>query len=114
MSASFGWLMAPAGAVSGDFEPMRDAQMTAECLCAMPAFQANDVILLYRAADRHCRLRRFLHAPETGKRSMHLDDQSRELPGGDLVMPHVAADNVCDLIEIDPWRRILFGHLCAP
>jgi hypothetical protein len=30
------------------------------------------------------------------------------------VMPHVAADDARDLIEIDPWRRILFGHLRAP
>jgi hypothetical protein len=33
---------------------------------------------------------------------MHLDDQSYELVGPDLVMPHVAADDVRDLIEIDP------------
>jgi len=41
---------------------------------------------------------------------MHLDDQPCELVGRDPVMPHIAADDVRDVIKIDPWRRILFGH----
>ena len=81
---------------------MRDAQMTTQCLRAMPTLEAHDVIVLNRASDWHRRLRRLFHAPETGERPMHLDDQSRELVGCDLVMPHVAADDACDLMEIDP------------
>jgi hypothetical protein len=30
------------------------------------------------------------------------------------MMPHVAADDACDLIEIDLRRRVLLGHVCAP
>jgi hypothetical protein len=40
--------------------------------------------------------------PEPGKGLMHSDNQSRELAGGDLVMPNVAADDVRNFIEIDP------------
>ena len=39
--------------------------------------------------------------PETGERSTHLDNQSRELVGRELVMPHVAADDLRDPIGID-------------
>jgi hypothetical protein len=35
--------------------------------------------------------------PEIGERLMHLDDQSYELVGPDLVMPHVATDDVRDV-----------------
>jgi hypothetical protein len=45
---------------------------------------------------------------------MYFDDQSYELVERDLVMPHVAADDVRDTIEIDPRCRVLFCHLCAP
>ena len=72
----------PAGAVIGDFEIMGDPQMPAEHLGAIPALEANDVILLYRASNRNRRHQRFLHrwrASETGERSMHLANQSREL-----------------------------------
>jgi hypothetical protein len=34
--------------------------------------------------------------PETAERSMHLGNQSHELVGPDLVMPHVAADDARD------------------
>ena len=40
-----GW-QSPAGAVIGDFEIMGDPQMPAEHLGAIPALEANDVILL--------------------------------------------------------------------
>ena len=72
----------PAGAVIGDFEIMGDPQMPAEHLGAIPALEANDVILLYRASNRNRRHQRFLHrwrTLETGERSMHLANQSREL-----------------------------------
>jgi hypothetical protein len=81
---------------------MRGAQMTAKYLHATPALEANDVILLYRAADRYGRLGRLLHAPENGERTMDRDDQSDELIWSELMMPHIAADDAHDLIEIDP------------
>jgi hypothetical protein len=52
--------------------------------------------------------------PETAERSMHLGNQSHELVGPDLVMPHVAADDARDPIRIDLRRRILFCHVSAP
>jgi hypothetical protein len=44
---------------------------------------------------------------------MHLDYQSCELVGLDLVMPHVAGDDLRDLIEIDP-RLPVFCHRVLP
>ena len=45
---------------------------------------------------------------------MHLDNQSRELVGRDLVMPHIAADDLRHLIGIDPRWRVLFCHRVLP
>jgi hypothetical protein len=44
---------------------------------------------------------------------MHFDNQPCELVGRDPAMPPIAADDVRDVIKIDPWHRILFGH-CTP
>ena len=38
----------PAGAVTGDVEPMSGAQMSAESLCTKSALEANNIILLHR------------------------------------------------------------------
>jgi hypothetical protein len=96
----------PAGAVIGVFEIMGDPQMSAKRLRTIPALEANHIVLLHRSPDRHRRFAGLLHwwraTPEIGERLMHLDDQSYELVGPDLVMPHVAADDVRDLMEIDP------------
>ena len=80
---------------------MRDAQMPAKHLRVKSALEANDVIPLHRVLDRNRRLQRLLHASETGERAMDLEDQSCELIGLNLVMPHVASDDVRDLIEIN-------------
>jgi hypothetical protein len=80
---------------------MRDAQMPAKHLRVKPALEANDVIPLHRVLDRNRRLRRLLDASETGERAMDLEDQSCELIGLNLVMPHVASDDVRDLIEVN-------------
>jgi hypothetical protein len=52
--------------------------------------------------------------PKTGERPMHLDDQSCELVDRDLVMPHIAADDLRDLMEIDSRRPVLFCHRVLP
>jgi hypothetical protein len=57
-------------------------------------------------------LRRLLK-PETGERAMDSDDQSVELIWSELMMPHIAARDARDLIEIDPERRGL-GHCVLP
>jgi hypothetical protein len=72
------------------------------------------MVRLHRASNRNRRLKGLLHhrrhgRPETGERAVHFGNQSRELVGSDLVMPHVAADNEGDLIEVDPWWwRVVF------
>jgi hypothetical protein len=94
----------PAGAVIGDFETMGDSQMPTEHLRAIPALKADDVIGLYRAANRNCRLRRLCRGratSEIGESSMHFDNERCKLIGHYLVMPHVAADDRRDLVEIN-------------
>ena len=89
----------------GDLEPVRDPQMPAEHLRARPALKANHIILLHRAADRHRWLPRlFLYrrgAPETGQCPVYRDNQCSKLVGRNLVMPHIAANDVRNLVEID-------------
>jgi hypothetical protein len=102
----------PAGAVIGDLETVCDPQMPAKRLCAKPALEADDVVLLHRASDRRCRLGWLLHrwgTPETGKRAMHPDNQSCELVGLDLMMPQVATDDAGDLIVSTPERKCISG-----
>jgi hypothetical protein len=103
-----------ASTIISDFEAVGDPQMAAEHLRAIPALEANDVILLDRASDRNRRLRRLLRrcgTPETGEHPMHLHDQSCELVGRDLVMPYIAADDFRELIEIDPRRRFFLADV---
>jgi len=52
--------------------------------------------------------------PETGERAMYLDDQSYEFVGFDLMMRHIAADDLRDLMEIDSRRPVLFCHRVLP
>jgi hypothetical protein len=94
----------PAGAIVRDFETMGDPQMPAEHLRAIPALEADDVIGLYRAPDRSCRLTLLYLGCVTSEiyeSSMHFDNQPYKLIGRDLVMPHVAADDLRHLIDIN-------------
>jgi len=107
----------PTGAVISDLKVVGDPQMAAEHLRAIPALEANDVIMLDRASNWNRRLRRFLPrcgTPETGKDPMHLDDQSCKLIGCDLVMSHIAADDLRDLIGINLWWRVFFCQCARP
>jgi hypothetical protein len=45
---------------------------------------------------------------------MHPDNQRGELVGRDLVMPHVAADDLLNLTRVDPRRRVLVCHNVLP
>ena len=51
--------------------------------------------------------------PEIGERAMDPHDQSDELICTELMMPHLAADDARNLIEIDRRRRD-FGHCVLP
>jgi len=91
--------------------------MPAKHLRAKPALEADDVILLDRASDRHRRpgwLLRGRDTPQTGKGAMHVDYQSRELVGGDLMMSHIAADDAHNLNRINQRRRAVFYHCILP
>jgi hypothetical protein len=105
----------PAGTILVDTEPVLYPQMPTQDLGAKPAFETHDVIGLHRSPDRHRRLRRFLAArraaPETRQRLMHLTNQSRELVGRDHVMPHIAADDLGNEIEINFLRRVVTFHV---
>ena len=96
---------------------MLHLQMAPQDCPAKAAFEADDIVALHRSADWYrrpvpARLRhgRRYALPKAAKRSVHLDDQCYQLARFDLVMPHIAADDACDPIKIDTWRRILFGH----
>jgi hypothetical protein len=91
--------------------------MPARGLQAKSALEANDIILLHRASDRHRRSRRLLHRyglAETGKRAMYVDDQPYELVGFDRVTPHIAADDLRDLAEIEPRRPVCLCQRALP
>ena len=85
---------------------MAHPEMAAQGVTAKPTFETNDIVAPHRLPDRHCRLERQRRCTrlEPAKRSMHLDDQCHELVGSDLVMPHVAPDDACDMMQIDPAR----------
>jgi hypothetical protein len=51
---------------------------------------------------------------ETGKRAMHVDNQSRQLVGCDLMMSHIAADDAHNLKRINQRRRAVFYHCILP
>jgi hypothetical protein len=100
-----------------DRKLVRDPQMPAQRLRAKSALEANDIILLHRAADRHRRPRRLLHrcgVPETRECAVHFDDQCCELVGRDLVMSHISADDLGDLMWIDLLRRVFVCHPVLP
>ena len=107
----------PAGAVIADSEAVPDPQMWAERRRAKPALETNHIILLDRATDPHRRSRRLLRqcgTLNTGKGAMHLANDSCELVGRDLVMPHIAGDDGGDPIDVDPPRRFLFHDFVPP
>jgi len=91
--------------------------MSAECSSAKPALEANHIILLNGASDRHRRSQWPVHrcgTPDTGKGAVHLDNQRREQVGLDPMMPHVATNDADDLKGIDPRRRVLFCYRVLP
>jgi hypothetical protein len=104
----------PADTIFVDAEPVLHPQMPAQHSGAKPALQAHHIFRAHRLPDRHRRLaqrRRWRGGlPETGERSMHLDDQSYQLVGSDLMMPYITADDTRDPIKIDRGRGNLFGH----
>ena len=89
--------------------------MSAQNFAAKAALEAHHILGSYRLSDQYRRLARLRHRqrslPKTGKRAMHLPDQFDELLGSELMMPHIAADNTRDLIEIALRRRGLIGHV---
>ena len=95
----------PAGPIGVDAEPVLYLQMPAQGLGAKPAFETHDVIGLHRSPDRYrwlARLRwRWGGLSQSGERVMDRDDQFDKLVGSELMRPHVAADDLHNLSEIN-------------
>lgn len=93
-------------------------QVPAQHSGAKPALEAYYILGLYRLLDRYRRMARCQNLrgalSEAGKRAMHCDDQFDKLAGSELMMPHIAANDACGLMEIVPRRRGLLGHVCVP
>jgi hypothetical protein len=108
----------PASTIFVDAEPVPDPQMPAQHSGAKPALKAHNIFGARRLPDRHRRMARLRHRwgalPKAAKGSVHLADQAHELGRFDLVMPHIAADNVRDVFNNAAGYRIWFGHLRAP
>jgi hypothetical protein len=64
----------PTGAIVRSFEPVFDAQMTAQHLAAKPALKADDMVTLHRSLDRNRRNKSLLQrcfSSETAEGSLH-------------------------------------------
>jgi hypothetical protein len=73
--------------------------MAAQRLRVKPALEAHDIILLHGSRIGTAGGGGLLHrwgTPETGQCPMHLDNQCCELVGRDLVMLHIASDDLRD------------------
>ena len=107
----------PAGAIRRGFEPMSDADMPAQHLAAEAAVETDHIVPLHRAPDlnrRRPRCFRQRDVPETGERSLHFDNEARELIDADLVMLHIAADNARDETRINLSCRATSCHRARP
>jgi hypothetical protein len=105
----------PATAIVRGFKPMSDVQMPAGHLAAVSAFEANDIVALYRPPNRdsrhqRCRRRHGRALDEATERAMHCRNQSRNLINVDTIsaaapgpltataQPTIAAElNLCHL-----------------
>jgi hypothetical protein len=108
----------PASTIFVDAEPVLDLQMPAQYSGMKPALKAHHIFGAHRLPDRHRWMARLRHGwgtlPKAAKGSVHLADQVHELTRFDLVMSHIAADNVRDVFNNAAGYRIWFGHLRAP
>jgi hypothetical protein len=91
---------------------MASSEMPSEHLAAPAAFEANDMIMVNRSADRHGRgslLVGFCRwFTESRERRMDGRNKRRELVGRNLVLPNIRSNNVgCE--SSTKWR--FFGHV---
>jgi hypothetical protein len=89
----------PASAIVRGFKPMSDVQMPAEHLAAVSAFEANDIVALYRSPNRdsrhqRCRRRHGRALDEATERAMHCRNQSRNLINVDTILRDITPDDL--------------------
>src|ERR1700741_1677234 len=72
------------------------ADMASQCLAAVAAIQANDIIVVHGSPHRYSRCENLLclnGLSEVTQRVMNCDDQVRKLLWSQRVVPNVAADD---------------------
>jgi hypothetical protein len=69
---------------------MRYAQMPAQHLTAISAFEAHDMVALHRSPDRDCRLRR---------------------SDADTIFSNITPDDLCNQAPLDFLRAAVIGHI---
>ena len=98
---------------------MRHAQMPAQHLAAISAFEANDMIALHRSPDWDRRLQRSRHRcrralAEAAEGAMHRRNQARELIDADTILSDITTDNLRNQAPIDFLRNAAIGHIFDP
>ena len=88
----------PTSAIVRGFKPMSDVQMSAQHLAAVSAFEANDIVALYRSPNRdsrhqRCRRRHGRALDEATERAMHCRNQSRNLINVDTILRDITPDD---------------------
>ena len=80
------------------------ADMASQCLAAIAAIHADDIIVVHRSPYRYGRCENFLFSnglPEVTQRVMDCGDQVRKLLWSQRVVPHIAPDDCCREMWID-------------
>jgi hypothetical protein len=90
--------------------------MPAEHLAAISAFEANDMVALYRSPDRdrrhqRGRRRRRRALDEATERAMHRRNQSRNLINADTILRDITPDDLRNQAEINDLRGAFIGHI---
>ena len=109
----------PSSAIVHGFKSMSDVQMPAEHLAAVSAFEANDIVALYRSPNRDSRHRRCQRRhgralDEATERAMHRRNQSRHLINTDTILRDITPDDLRDQAKINHLRGAFIGHIFYP
>ena len=93
------------------------AQMAAQHLAFPAAVEANDRVALYRTPQRHGRrqhARRIARSGEIVEGAVHRADQLRNLLGRDIVMRHIAGDDLRNKLGIGALILRFISHFLSP
>jgi hypothetical protein len=94
---------------------MLHPEMAAQGLGAKPTFEADNMILLYRAPDRDRRGQRWRRqrrcSAEPTECLVYDCNQTRELIDSDRVFGNITLDDMRDQAGIDLLRRAFLSHI---